>query len=111
MLSGWERSGWGPRRAWLLVAPDRWLLVHRRWLRKPAVRSLPHRDVVMVRNRDSLLLARLELLTRQNDCITLHLPKTLSRFEALASNRARELSGSSQSAPPIAGTRLAPAAP
>jgi hypothetical protein len=109
VLSGWQRSGWGPRRAWLLVAPGRWLFVQRRWLRKPAVRSLPHRDVATVRNQDSLLLAKLELLTRQNERITLHLPKTLSRFAALASNSVRHLSGDSRSGAPSAGAKLASA--
>jgi len=111
VLSGWQRSGWGPRRAWLLVAPDRWLLLQRRWLRKPAVRSLPHRDVTMLRKQDSLLLAKLELLTRENERITLHLPKNLSRFATLACDRARELSDSSPSIAPLPGPRLAPAAP
>jgi hypothetical protein len=111
VLSGWQRSGWGPRRAWLLVAPDRWLLLQRRWLRKPTVRSLAHRDVTMVRNHDSLLFTKLELLTRENEHITLHLPKTLSRFAALASNSVRRLSGKPQGAAPVTGAKLASAAP
>jgi hypothetical protein len=65
----------------------------------------------MARNYDSLLLTRLELLTRENERITLHLPKTLSRFAALACDKARELSGSSPSAAHQASPRLASAAP
>jgi len=110
-LSGWKRSGWGPRRAWLLVASDRWLLVQRRWLRKPAVQALSHRELVFVRNRDSLLVAKLELLTRQNESITLHLPKNQARFAALATDRVRASAGSSPGAAPLTGTSLAPAAP
>jgi len=111
ILSGWKRSGWGPRRAWLLLAADRWLLVQRRWLRKPLVRSLPHRDVVMVRNRNSLLVGKLELLTRQNESITLHLPKNQARFAALAGERVRRFSDSSPNAAPLAGPSLARATP
>ena len=110
VLSGWKRSGWGPRRAWLLLAPDRWLLVQRRWLREPLARALPHRDVVVVRNRASLLVAKLELLTRQNESITLHLPKNQAPFAALAGERARGFSSSSPDAAPRTGTRLARAA-
>lgn len=111
VLGGWKRSGWGPRRAWLLVAPGRWLFVQHRWLRKPIVRALPHRDVAMVRHGDSLLLTKLEFLTHQNESIAIHLPKPQSRFAALASERVRELSASSPGAAPMSGVRLAPAAP
>jgi hypothetical protein len=109
-LSGWKRSGWGPRRAWLLVAPDRWLLAQRRWLRKPAVQALWHRELVFVRTRNSLLVAKLELLTRQNESITLHLPKNQARFAALASDRICASAGSSSGAAPLTDTSLAPAA-
>jgi hypothetical protein len=111
VLSGWQHWSSGPRRAWLLLTPDRWLLLQRRWLRKPTVRLLPHQQVTMVRNQDTLLLTKLELLTRQNERITLHLPKTLSRFAALAGSCVRHLSGNSRGAAPVTGARLASAAP
>ncbi|MBZ5513918.1 MAG: DUF4126 domain-containing protein [Acidobacteriia bacterium] len=111
VLSGWKRSRWGPRRARLLVTTHRWLLVQRRWLRRPAVRPYPYRDVVMVRHRDTLLLTKLDVLTRQNESLTLHLPKSQSGFAALAGQRVREVPTSRQGAEPLAGASLASAAP
>ena len=111
VLGGWQRWSWGPRRAWLLLTPGRWLLLQCRWLRKPAVRSLPHQEVTMVRRQDTLLLTRLELLTRQNERITLHLPKTLSCFAALASSCVPHVVSKAQDTATVGGARIAPASP
>ena len=111
VLGGWQRWSWGPRRAWLLLPPGRWLLLQCRWLRKPAVRSLPHQEVTMVRRQDTLLLTRLELLTRQNERITLHLPKTLSCFAALAGSCVPHVVSKAQDTATVGGARIAPASP
>lgn len=107
-LSGWKRSR-GPRRCWLLVTPRRLLLIESRIFRRPRLVTTRYSDVFAVRERNFGPLARLELLTRQNESVTIHLPKTQERFGAMMAEKIREFSHLSAPnlAPPHAGTGLA----
>lgn len=107
-LSGWKRSR-GPRRCWLLVTSRRLLLIESRVFRRPRVVITPYRDVVAVRERNLGFFLKLELLTRQNESLTLHLPKTQGRFGAMVAEKIREVSHLSAPnlATPHPGTDLA----
>ena len=108
VLSGWKRAR-GPRRCWLLVTSRRLLLIESRVFRRPRVVIIPFGDVLAVRERNLGPFARLELLTRQNERLTIHLPKTQAIFGAMAAEKIRECSHLSAPnyAPPHAGTDLA----
>lgn len=89
-LSGWKRSR-GPRRCWLLLTSRRVLEVERRLFRKPRTRALAYDELVLTRERDLGLFSKLELLNRQNESWTLHLPKTQAAFGAMAIEKICEL--------------------
>lgn len=91
VLSGWKRSR-GPRRSWLLVTPKRLLLIERRVFSKHKALSAPYTDIAAVRERNFGPFARLELLTRQNESLTIHLPKTQAIFGAMVAEKIREFS-------------------
>jgi len=111
-LSGWRRSR-GPRRYWLLVTARRLLLIERRVFRKPKVLVVPYGDIVAVRERNLGPFIRLEMLTRQNESLTLHLPKTQATFGAMAAEKIREFSHLSppDCVTPSAGSDLASVTP
>jgi hypothetical protein len=108
VLSGWKRTGWGPRRVWLLITPRRIVLAERRFLRGVKTRTITYPELNLVRERGSLLLARLEYVTRQNQSVTLLLPKTQATFAALGAQRICELAGVSQETVPATPVKLAP---
>lgn len=111
-LSGWRRSR-GPRRYWLLVTARRLLLIERQVFRKPKVLVVPYGDIVAVRERNLGPFIRLEMLTRQNESLTLHLPKTQATFGAMAAEKIREFSHLSppDCVTPSAGSDLASVTP
>ncbi len=79
-LAGWKRARGGPRRALLLVTSRRLVWFERRWFRRPKVEAAEYRDVTVARYRNLILYSKLEILTRQNEHLTLSLSKTQSRF-------------------------------
>jgi uncharacterized membrane protein len=87
VLSGWKRTGWGPRRTWLLITPRRILLAERRLLGGIKAQVITYPELLLVRERESLLLARLECVTRQNQSVTVLLPKTQAVFAVLGAKR------------------------
>ena len=107
-LGGWKRTGWGPRRVWLLITPRRIVLAERRFLRGVKAQSLTYRELTFVREWESLLLARLEYITRQNRSVTVLLPKTQAAFAALGAQKICELAGISAEPPATPAARLAP---
>ncbi len=108
-LEGWRRTGWAPRRAWLLITPRHIVLAERRFLGRLKTRTIPYSELVLVKERTSLLLARLESVTRENQNVTLLLPKTQSAFAALATRRISELAGLSPQPGASQPAKLAPA--
>ncbi len=111
-LGGWKRSR-GPRRCWLLIASRRLLLVELRMFRKPKVVVVPYGDVVAVRERNLGPFTKLDLVTRQNEGLTVHLPKTLSPFATMATEKIRELAHlpSPDRAAPLAESSFASVTP
>jgi len=110
-LSGWKRSR-GPRRCWLLVTPCRLLLIESRVFRRPRMVITPFGDVLAVRECNLGPFARLELLTRQNESWTIHLPKTQAIFGRMVAEKIREFTQHpAPSRPtPLAKSDLAPVA-
>lgn len=107
-LEGWRRTGWGPRRAWLLITPRRIVMAERRFLGRMKTQAIPNSELVLVKERTSLLLARLEYVTRQTQHVTLLLPKTQSANAALAARRVSELAGLGQERPLSPPAKLEP---
>ncbi len=93
VLSGWKRSGWGPRQAWLLITPRRLVLAERRLLRNPKLQATLHNEVALLIDRESLLLARWEYVTRQNQSVRLLIPKPQAVLARLAAGRVRQFAG------------------
>lgn len=107
-LGGWKRSR-GPRRCWLLVTPQHLLLVERRVFSQDKVLVTSYSEIAAVRERNFGPFLKLDLLTRQNQSLTLHLPKSQERFSAMVAEKIRECSHLSapNHAPPHPGTNLA----
>ncbi len=96
-LTGWRRSGRGPRAGWLLVTSRRLLLFERRLFRSPRLQAITYPDITVARLRNLGLLSKLELLTRQNESLTISLRRGHGRFGAMAVEKICELSGLSTS--------------
>ena len=111
-LVGWKRSR-GPRRCWLLVTPQRMLLVERRVFRKHKVFAAPYSDLVAVRERNLGPFVRLEFLNCQNESLTIQLPKTQARYATLAAEKVRECAHcpAPERAAPLAKSNLASVTP
>lgn len=92
-LSGWKRTGRGPRPARLLITARRLLLVERRLFRKPKTETIPYADLSVARHRSVGLFAKVELLTRQNESTTLNLRKTHALFGKMAVQKICEIAG------------------
>jgi len=92
-LRGWRRSGWGPRRTWLLVTPKRLILAEARMIRGHKVESFAYTELLLMRNRASLLVSRLEFVTRENQSVTILLPKTHATYATLATAVVQTLAG------------------
>jgi hypothetical protein len=110
-LEGWRRTGWGPRRNWLLITSRQLILAERRFAGRTRTQNIPYSDVQLVRERGSILIARLEILTRQKLDVILLVPRTQAAFAKLAAHKVSELSclGQERSATPQA--KLATATP
>lgn len=98
VLTGWKRTGRGPRRSWLLITSRRLALVERRLFRNPKMQAIAYSDLSVARYRSAVLLAKVDLLTRQNESITLNLPRTHAPYGAMGVEKIRELSGLSSDA-------------
>ncbi len=105
-LEGWRRARGGPRRAWLLLTPQRLLVVERRLMRKPKLQALAYDQVSTARFRTFGPMARLEVASRANDLIIMSLRRTDSPYAALAVERIRARSGTF--VPPASATAPRP---
>ncbi len=92
-LSGWKRTGRGPRPARLLITARRLLLVERRLFRKTKTETICFADLSVVRHRSVGLSAKVEFLTRQNESTTLNLRKTHALFGKMAVHKICEIAG------------------
>jgi len=92
-LRGWKPARGGPRRAWLLLTSRRLVWLQPRLLRAPKIQVMRFPDVTVARRRNLILFAKLEVLTRQNESITLNLTKHLTAFGEMAVARIQELAG------------------
>jgi len=109
-LTGWKRSGHGPRRSTLLVTPRRLVLVERRRLRKPRIESLPYTDLTLARHRNLVLLSRVQFLTRRNESLNFTLRRTHGGFGAAAVEKIRTAAGLGEAvvkSPPATDQKLA----
>lgn len=108
-LPGWRRSRGGPHTAWLLLTTQRLLLVESRLLRKPKVERIPYGDLSVVRSRNLGILSRVELLTRQNESVSVTFRRTHGHFATMALERIQALARLGEEAGQ-SGTGVAPAA-
>ena len=111
VLAGWRRTGWGPRRIWLLMTASNLVLVERRFPGRTKTQSLDYSDLQLVRERRSLTAARLEIFTRQNQDLILLFPKTTAEFVRLAVREISCRSNLGQQVSTSAPASLAPATP
>lgn len=109
VLGAWKRSGWGPRRAWLLITPRRLVLAEKRMLRRPKIHAADYSQLALLVDRESLLLARWEYVTRQNRSVRLLIPKSQAVFARLAAERVRKIAGLSAPLPTRVPAKLAAA--
>lgn len=89
-LRGWKRARGGPRRTWLLVTSGRLLLLQPRLFRAPRLQALAFPDIRVARFRNLILLARLEVLSQQNESVTLSLNRHYIGFGEMAARRIQE---------------------
>ena len=108
-LQGWRRTGWGPRRTWLLITSLQMVLADRRFPGRIRTQVIPYSDAQVIRERASILVSRLEILTRQKQDVILLLPKTQAVFAKLAARKISELSGLGQEQSASPSAKLAPA--
>jgi len=92
-LKGWKRARGGPRRAWLLLTSRRLLWLQPRLLRAPKLQAMAFPDVTVARFRNLVLFARVEVLTRQNESVTLNLNKRSAVYGEMAVASIQELAG------------------
>lgn len=92
-LEGWRRTGWGPRRMWLLITAQNLVLADRKLLGGFKTEAVAFSDIQLVRERGSLLISRLEIMTRRKADIILMLPRPQAAFAPLATQRLSELAG------------------
>ena len=107
-IEGWRRTGWGPRRTWLLMTSRRVLLVERRFPGRTKTQALAYSDPQWVRERRALSGSRLEIFTRQKQDFILHFPKAQADFVQLAAREISERSGLGQESSASAPAKLAP---
>jgi hypothetical protein len=62
-------------------------------IRGHKVESFAYSELLLIRNRASLLVSRLEFVTRENQSVTILLPKTHATFAALAAAVVQTLAG------------------
>ncbi len=93
LLAGWKRSGWSPRRAWLMITPKKLVIAEPRFLRGFRTESKLHGSVSLVRDCESLLMVRLEYVTRENQSVKMFFPRSRAAFAALAAEKIRSLAG------------------
>ncbi|MBI4164645.1 MAG: DUF4126 domain-containing protein [Acidobacteria bacterium] len=110
-LEGWRRTGWGPRRNSLLITSRQLILVERRFPGRIRTQTLPYSDVQLVRERGSMLVSRLEILSRQKQDVLLIVPKTQAESAGLAAHKISELSGLGQERSATPRPKLAAATP
>jgi len=109
-LYGWKPARGGPRRAWLLLTARRLVWLQPRILRSPKLQVMRIPDVTLARYRNLVLFAKLEVLTKQNESLTLNLPKRSAAFAEMAAARIQALAGLGAAPapePPPAAARFA----
>jgi hypothetical protein len=92
VVTGWKRSGRGPRRTWLLITSRRLLWITPRMLRTPKVQSIACCDVALARHRNLIIFSKLEVLTRGNEIVPLSLTKRQAPFGEMAAGTIASLS-------------------
>lgn len=83
-LTGWKRTGRGPRAARLLITDRRVALVEPRVFRNPRLETISFQDLSVARYRGMGLLAKVDLLTRRSESISLNLRRTHAAFGKMA---------------------------
>jgi hypothetical protein len=83
-LYGWKRSAGGPRRTWVLLTSRRLLWIESRLFRKPKVQPLSYGEVSLARHRNMILFSRVEVLTQQNQTLSLTVEKGQIRYAEMA---------------------------
>jgi len=84
ILSGWRRSAGGPRAGWLLVTTRRIVHVEPRLWRAPRIESFDYAGVTLARSSHRGIMARLDLLTRKSDRVTMNMRRTHAPLADLA---------------------------
>lgn len=97
-LSGWKRSRGGPRRTWLFVTSRRLLWIQARLFRNPGTQAWPYSDLAVARYRNLILFSKVEVLTRQNESVTLSFGRGHARSAEMAVHKIVELAGLAQGA-------------
>jgi hypothetical protein len=92
-LRGWKRARGGPRRTWLLLTSRRLLWLQPRLFRAPKIQAMTFPDIRAARFRNLIVFAKLEVLSRQNESVTLNLNKRYAEFGDMAARRIHELAG------------------
>jgi uncharacterized protein DUF4126 len=84
ILPGWMRSAGGPRAGWLLVTSRRLVHIAPRFWRAPKVQSFDYAEVTLARSSRPGIMARIDLLTRKSDRVTMNLRRTHAPLAELA---------------------------
>jgi uncharacterized protein DUF4126 len=84
VLPGWRRAAGGPRPGFLLLTSKRIVHVEPRIWRAPNLESLDYADVTLARSSRPGIMARIDLLTRKSDRMTIHLRRTHAPLAELA---------------------------
>jgi uncharacterized protein DUF4126 len=107
ILPGWRRTARGPRAGWLLVTSRRLVQVEPRFWRAPKLESFDYADVTLARSSRPGIMARIDLLTRKSDRVTMTLRRIHAPFAELAIKEINRLAPALEAT----GEALSPARP